>query len=72
MIKAECGLGNIVIATSGLSIPKIGVTDFVYRIARQLGLRVIKPQPGLVLLTFNFAEPGNRFCHWQAWLCRSK
>jgi predicted Rossmann fold flavoprotein len=44
---------NVVIATGGLSIPKIGATDFGYRIARQFGLRVISPRPALVPLTFD-------------------
>jgi predicted Rossmann fold flavoprotein len=44
---------NLVIATGGLSIPKIGATDFGYRIARQFGLRVVEPRPGLVPLTFD-------------------
>lgn len=42
-----------VIATGGLSIPKIGATDFGYRIARQFGLRLVEPRPGLVPLTFD-------------------
>jgi predicted Rossmann fold flavoprotein len=41
-----------VIATGGLSIPKIGATDFGYRIARQFGLRIVEPRPALVPLTF--------------------
>ncbi|NKI68021.1 aminoacetone oxidase family FAD-binding enzyme [Collimonas pratensis] len=44
---------NVVIATGGLSIPKIGATDFAYRIARQFGLRMVETQPGLVPLTFD-------------------
>lgn len=44
---------SVVIATGGLSIPKIGATDFGYRIARQFGLRLIEPRPGLVPLTFD-------------------
>jgi predicted Rossmann fold flavoprotein len=44
---------RIVIATGGLSIPKIGATDFGYRIARQFGLRIIEPRPALVPLTFD-------------------
>ena len=44
---------NVVIATGGLSIPKIGATDFGYRIARQFGLRIVQPRPGLVPLTFD-------------------
>lgn len=44
---------QVVIATGGLSIPKIGATDFGYRMARQFGLRVVEPRPGLVPLTFD-------------------
>jgi predicted Rossmann fold flavoprotein len=44
---------RVVIATGGLSIPKIGATDFGYRIARQFGLRVVEPRPALVPLTFD-------------------
>ncbi|MDC0861065.1 NAD(P)/FAD-dependent oxidoreductase [Alphaproteobacteria bacterium] len=43
---------SLVIATGGLSIPKIGATDFGYRIAKQFCINVIKPEPGLVPLTF--------------------
>ncbi|TFZ02236.1 NAD(P)/FAD-dependent oxidoreductase [Ramlibacter henchirensis] len=43
---------RVVIATGGLSIPKIGATDFGYRIARQFGVRIIEPRPALVPLTF--------------------
>ncbi len=43
----------VVIATGGLSIPKIGATDFGHRIARQFGLRVVTPRPALVPLTFD-------------------
>ena len=44
---------RVVIATGGLSIPKIGATDFGYRIARQFGLRIVEPRPALVPLTFD-------------------
>ncbi|MHB8951026.1 MAG: BaiN/RdsA family NAD(P)/FAD-dependent oxidoreductase [Rhodoferax sp.] len=43
----------VVIATGGLSIPKIGATDFGYRIARQFGLRLALSRPALVPLTFD-------------------
>jgi predicted Rossmann fold flavoprotein len=43
----------LVIATGGLSIPKIGASDFGYRIARQFGLRMVTPRPALVPLTFD-------------------
>ena len=45
----------VVIATGGLSIPKIGATDFGHRIARQFDLRVVETRPGLVPLTFDGA-----------------
>ncbi|MCS4508841.1 BaiN/RdsA family NAD(P)/FAD-dependent oxidoreductase [Xylophilus ampelinus] len=44
---------QLVIATGGLSIPKIGATDFGYRIARQFELRTVAQRPGLVPLTFD-------------------
>ncbi len=45
----------LVIATGGLSIPKIGATDFGYRIAHQFGQPVVAPRPALVPLTFDTA-----------------
>ena len=44
---------QIVIATGGLSIPKIGATDFGYRVAEQFGLRLVLPRAALVPLTFD-------------------
>jgi len=44
---------QVVIATGGLSIPKIGATDFSSRIAKQFNLRVVDLRPGLVPLTFD-------------------
>lgn len=43
---------NLVVATGGLSIPKIGVSDFAYRLARQFGHGLITPRPALVPLLF--------------------
>jgi predicted Rossmann fold flavoprotein len=43
---------QLVVATGGLSVPKIGATDFGHRLARQFGHRVVEPRPGLVPLTF--------------------
>jgi hypothetical protein len=40
----------LVIATGGLSIPKMGATGFAYDIARRFDLAVIEPRPGLVPL----------------------
>ena len=47
---------SLVIATGGLSIPKIGATDFAYRIAKQFDLKMVEPRPGLVPLTFDLAS----------------
>ncbi|WP_323140193.1 NAD(P)/FAD-dependent oxidoreductase [Massilia phyllosphaerae] len=44
---------NVVVATGGLSIPKIGATDLGYRIARQFDLKIVETRPGLVPLTFD-------------------
>ena len=44
---------SLIIATGGLSIPKIGATDFGYKIAKKFNLDVIETLPGLVPLTFN-------------------
>jgi predicted Rossmann fold flavoprotein len=44
---------SVVIATGGLSIPKIGATDFAYRIAKQFDIPVVTPTPALVPLTFD-------------------
>ena len=43
---------KLVIASGGLSIPKMGATDFAFRIARQFGLKIIEPRPALVPLVF--------------------
>ena len=41
---------SIVIATGGLSFPKIGATDFGYKIAKQFGLKIAPTRPSLVAL----------------------
>jgi len=46
---------SLVIATGGLSIPKLGATNFAYETAKKFDLRIVPPRPGLVPLTF--AEP---------------
>ncbi len=43
---------RVVIATGGLSIPKLGATDFGYRVAKQFGHRLVETRPALVPLTF--------------------
>ncbi len=47
----ECGA--LVVATGGKSIPKMGATDFGYRLAGQFGVPVTDTRPGLVPLTFD-------------------
>jgi predicted Rossmann fold flavoprotein len=44
---------NLVIATGGLTVPKIGATPFAYRIAEQFGLAIVPPKPALVPLSFD-------------------
>ncbi|CAM3806481.1 NAD(P)/FAD-dependent oxidoreductase [Paracidovorax anthurii] len=44
---------SLVVATGGLSIPKIGATDFGYRLAQQFGIPLVERRPGLVPLTFD-------------------
>ena len=44
---------RLVVASGGLSIPKLGATDFGYRLARQFGHRVVETRPALVPLTFD-------------------
>ncbi|MEX3958160.1 NAD(P)/FAD-dependent oxidoreductase [Trinickia sp. EG282A] len=43
----------LIVATGGLSIPKIGATDFAYRVAKQFGHKLVEPRPALVPLTFS-------------------
>jgi predicted Rossmann fold flavoprotein len=47
--------GRLVVATGGLSIPKIGASDFGYRIASQFGHALVETAPALVPLTFDAA-----------------
>ena len=47
--EIECT--SLVVATGGLSIPKIGATSFGYDVARQFGIRVTELRPALVPLT---------------------
>jgi predicted Rossmann fold flavoprotein len=53
--QGEVSVGAVVVATGGLSIPKIGATDLGYRLAKQFGIRIVEPRPGLVPLTFDAA-----------------
>ena len=51
----------LVVATGGLSIPKMGATGFGYSLAEQFGLRIIPCRPGLVPLVFS-AEDRDHWC----------
>jgi len=57
----EFSSNSLVVATGGLSIPKMGATSFGYELARQFGLKVVEPRPALVAFTLS---PGDakRFC----------
>lgn len=47
---------RLVIATGGLSIPKLGATGLAYYLARRFGLKVVEPRPALVPLTLGGNE----------------
>jgi predicted Rossmann fold flavoprotein len=47
---------SLVVATGGLSLPKLGATDFGHRLAAQFGLRVTPTKPALVPLTLSPLE----------------
>jgi predicted Rossmann fold flavoprotein len=51
--RGPVAAAQVVIATGGLSIPKIGASDFGYRIAKQFSLRLVEPRAALVPLTFD-------------------
>jgi predicted Rossmann fold flavoprotein len=50
----------LIVATGGLSIPKMGASGFGYDLARQFGLKTVEPRPGLVPLLFG-TEDGRRY-----------
>ncbi|MFZ0762219.1 MAG: NAD(P)/FAD-dependent oxidoreductase [Candidatus Sulfotelmatobacter sp.] len=59
--EAEFRAPALVVATGGLSIPKIGATSFGYDLARQFGIAVCEPWPGLVPMLLN-REDSSRYC----------
>ncbi len=64
IVRADSGefhAPSLVVATGGLSIPKMGATAFGYELARQFGLRIRECRPALVPLTLN-AEDRRRYC----------
>jgi predicted Rossmann fold flavoprotein len=46
----------LVLASGGLSIPKLGATSFAYDTARRFGLKIVEPRPALVPLTLSGSE----------------
>jgi len=48
---------SLVVATGGLSFPKLGASDFGYRLARQFGHTAIPPRPGLVPVVLPPEQP---------------
>ncbi len=47
---------SLVIATGALSFPKLGATPFGYELAKQFGVKLVTPRPGLVPFTWGPAE----------------
>lgn len=50
----------VIVATGGLSIPKLGASGFGYELARSFGLAVVPTRPALVPFTFS-ADDAQRF-----------
>lgn len=48
-----CECSSLVVASGGLSIPKMGATAFAHGLAHQFHLELVQPRPGLVPLTFS-------------------
>ncbi len=57
----EFSCNALVVATGGLSIPKMGATPFGYELAQQFGLKIVEPRPALVAFTLNGMDT-KRFC----------
>ncbi len=51
--NAEYTAPALVVATGGLTIPKMGATDFGYRLARQFGLKIREARPALTPFLFD-------------------
>ncbi len=50
--RGRASARSLVVATGGLTVPKIGATPFGYRVAQQFGLPIVPPRPALVPLAF--------------------
>ena len=60
LADAEFHAPALIVATGGLSISKVGATSFGYDLARQFGLKIREPWPGLVPVVLN-AEDRSRY-----------
>lgn len=49
---------SLIIASGGLSIPKLGASNFGYQVAKQFGLQIVTPRPALVPLTVAESDLG--------------
>jgi hypothetical protein len=56
--RGEFAAAALVVATGGLSIEKMGATGLGYELARQFGLKVVEPRPGLVPLMLGGDDAG--------------
>jgi predicted Rossmann fold flavoprotein len=59
--EREFKAASLVVATGGLSIPKMGATSFGYDLARQFGLKIVATRPALAPFTLNRQDSGH-FC----------
>jgi predicted Rossmann fold flavoprotein len=57
--RGEFFASSLIIASGGLSIPKMGATPFGYQVAQQFGLKIQPCRPALVPLTFDAADLQN-------------
>ncbi len=57
--KGKFQASALVVATGGLSIPKMGATAFGYEIARQFGINIVPTRPALVPLTLSRGDCAN-------------
>lgn len=57
----EVGCDSVIVATGGLSIPKMGATGFGYELARQFGHAIVEPRAALVPLVLA-PEDCKRWC----------
>ena len=74
-LDTDAGAGRaqrVVVATGGLSIPKIGATDFGYRLARQFGHRRHRAAPGAGAADLRRGSSGRRSPRWPGCRCRSR